>query len=87
MNQDKQFVFSCETSMQEEKLNYNLTIPKDSFPKGSYSLNCIIYKPAIAQYDNINDCCTFSILNNKDEFAHLEGFNIGSVYKEYLWEY
>jgi lipopolysaccharide transport system ATP-binding protein len=86
MNHDKQYLFSSEISLRPDKANYQLTIPPNTLTKGVYSLSCIIYKPAIAQYDNVDDCCSFSVINNNEIFSHLEGFNIGSVYKKTLWE-
>jgi len=86
MNQDKQFLFSSEKSFENDKQQYTLLLPKNSLTKGEYSLSCIIYKPAVTQYDNVDDCCVFTIINNNATFSHLEGFNIGSVYKSTIWE-
>jgi hypothetical protein len=86
MNNEKQILFSSETPLLSEKYQYKLSIPPQSLTKGAYSLSCIIYKPAIAQFDNIDDCCGFTIENNSSSFSHLEGFNIGSVYKKTKWE-
>ncbi len=86
LNQDKYPLFASETPLSPGKDNYLLTIPKHTLTKGRYSLSCILYKPAIAQYDVVEDCCPFSIVSNTDEFSHLEGFNIGNVYSKTLWQ-
>ena len=80
-----QVLFSCEINIRYEKNNYKLTIPKKTLVKGNYKLNCIIYHPAVFQYDNVN-CCNFSILDNINEFAHLESFDIGNLYINQIWE-
>jgi len=63
-----------------------LTIRKDFLTRGSYSLNCIIYIPGITQYDHIDSCSSFSVLDAGSDFAHLESFDYGTVFGEFLWE-
>jgi lipopolysaccharide transport system ATP-binding protein len=62
-----------------------LRFDKLTFAKGNYKLNCILYHPAVAQYDSVNDCCSFSVIDNKPEFAHLETFDIGKIYTSSNW--
>jgi lipopolysaccharide transport system ATP-binding protein len=80
-----QVLFSCETELIYTKNNYTLTIPSKMLVKGLYKLNSIIYHPAVAQYDMVNDCCSFTITDNIKELAHLETFDIGKVYIPYNW--
>jgi lipopolysaccharide transport system ATP-binding protein len=81
----EQVLFSCQKELIKDKKNYLFTIPKGTLVKGNYNLNIIIYEPAIAQFDNINTCCSFTILNNIEEYAHLETFDIGSMYVSKNW--
>ena len=78
-------LFSCEIELKKNKKLYKLIIPKNTLVKGDYKLNCIIYHPAITQYDNII-CCNFTIIDNIKEFTHLETFDIGRVYINQIWE-
>jgi len=81
----EQALFSCEIELDYNKNEYVLSIPSKTLVKGFYKLNCIIYHPAIAQYDVVNECCNFSIIDNIKEFGHLETFDIGKVYISHNW--
>jgi lipopolysaccharide transport system ATP-binding protein len=83
---NEQVIFSCETYFTENKTDYYLEIPPNTLTRGSYRLNCIIYQPAVAQYDNVSDCCSFTILDNNADFAHLDTFDIGKVYVKQNWK-
>ncbi|PWA09935.1 ABC transporter ATP-binding protein [Flavobacterium laiguense] len=80
-----QALFSSEIELKRDKSLYNLVIPKFTLVKGFYKLNCIVYHPAITQYDVIDSCCNFSIINNRPDFSHLETFDIGKVYSQTKW--
>ena len=62
-----------------------MSIPSKTLVKGFYKLNCIIYHPAVAQYDIVKECCNFGIIDNIKEFGHLETFDIGKVYISHNW--
>lgn len=76
-------IFSTEVQINNQN-EYYLTIPANTLVKGSWFVNLIIYKPGSAQFDNVS-CCKFSVLNNNEQFAHLENFNIGKVYAASSW--
>jgi lipopolysaccharide transport system ATP-binding protein len=78
-------LFSAEIALDIHKMAYQLIIPKETLVKGNYKLNCIIYHPAIAQYDNVARCCNFSVIDNIAAFSHLESFDIGKVYVNQKW--
>ncbi len=81
----EQVLFSCETELDYNKKKYVLSLPSKTLVKGYYKLNCIIYHPAVSQYDVVSDCCNFSILDNIKDFGHLETFDIGKVYISHNW--
>jgi lipopolysaccharide transport system ATP-binding protein len=81
-----QVVASSETKLIDGKKNYNFSLPENILVKGRYKLNCIIYQPAVTQYDNIQECCHFEILDNNKQFSHLETFDIGKVYIPQNWK-
>ncbi len=85
VSQSHTVLFSCETELIDGKTSYELTIPNNTLTKGEYHLDCIIYHPAVTQYDHIKDCCYFQIINNNESFSHLEGFDIGNVYNQHTW--
>lgn len=67
-----------------DKETYTLTLPPNYLKKGNYSINVILYQPAVEVYDEVN-CCNFSILNNNKEYSHLETFNSGKIYAQEAW--
>ena len=85
MDNLEQPICSCEIELEHKKNNYELTISKETLVKGFYKLNCIIYHPAIVQYDIIEGCCNFAVVENIKEFSHLETFDIGKVYISHRW--
>ncbi len=86
MDTFEQVLFSTEIELGLNKTDYKLTIPKKTLVKGNYKLNCIIYHPAVTQYDNVTECCNFNIIDNIKEFSHLETFDIGKVYISNNWK-
>lgn len=87
LDQLEQVIFSNQIELKEGVKEYQLTVEKDTFTKGNYKLNIILYHPAVAQYDNVNDICNFTILNNNKQFYNLETFDIGKVYINQKWSY
>jgi len=84
LDASKNKVFSAEKKI-EKKLSFSLRIAPAFLTRGNYSLQAIIYKPAIAQYDLVEDTCGFSIIDTGSEFAHLETFDYGRVFGNYNW--
>lgn len=83
----EQVIFSNQIELKEKVKKYSLTVKANTFVKGSYKLNAILYHPAVAQYDNVSDICNFTILNNNEEYYNLETFDIGKIYLEQEWNY
>jgi lipopolysaccharide transport system ATP-binding protein len=77
-------IFANETNVEAGVLS--LQLPGKVLVKGSYSLNCIIYTPASAQYDVIEECCNFNIVDTAPAFSHLEGFDYGIVINQGNWK-
>ena len=86
MDNLEQAIFSCEVEIVYGKKDYTLTIPNKTLVKGYYKLNVIIYHPAVVQYDIIESCCNFSVVDNRTDFSHLETFDIGKVYVPNTWK-
>ncbi|UBB89226.1 ATP-binding cassette domain-containing protein [Candidatus Kaistella beijingensis] len=84
MDGDEQPIFSAEQPI-EDKNSFSITIPQNTLVKGNYSLSIYLYKPGSSPFDVVEKCCDFSVINNNDEFAHLENFNIGKVYSPTIW--
>jgi len=79
----KRKIFSCE--VLASKKNYRLKIERNMFVRGSYSLNSILYTPGIAQFDNVEECCNFAIVDSGSEFSHLDTFDYGVVFGKFAW--
>ncbi len=84
LNALEQVVLTCETVLKEKEV-YKFKIPEETLVKGNYKLNCIIYQPAVSQYDNVKGCCEFQVLDNIKAYAHLEKFDIGNMYVSKNW--
>ena len=80
----KRRVFASETNIESERLS--LRVDSNFLTRGRYSLMCIIYIPAISQFDVVDDCCSFSIVDGGSPFAHLESFDYGTVFARTYWE-
>jgi lipopolysaccharide transport system ATP-binding protein len=63
-----------------------LKIKSKFLTRGQYSISAIIYIPAIAQFDVIEDCCSFTVVDTGSEFYHLETFDYGVVFGNFSWE-
>jgi lipopolysaccharide transport system ATP-binding protein len=85
MDNLEQPIFSCEVELEYSRSQYTLTIPSETLVKGFYKLNCIIYHPAVVQYDIVDVCCNFVVIDNIKKFSHLETFDIGKVYISHNW--
>lgn len=86
MDIDEFVLFSSKTPIINGKSEYEFTLHNESLVKGNYCLSIYIYKPGSAPYDVVDNCCSFTVLNNNDEFSHLETFNIGKVYNSGIWQ-
>jgi len=85
-DQENQIVGATEVVVVGDKLNYSYQIPANFLTKGHYSINFILYNPGVAQFDLVEECCNFEILDNNSLFSHLESFNIGNVYLPNNWK-
>jgi lipopolysaccharide transport system ATP-binding protein len=81
----EQVVFSSEISTSNKRKDYSATIPSNFLVKGSYKINSIIYQPGVSQFENISDLLNFEVLDNNEQFAHLETFDIGKIYGNLIW--
>ncbi len=76
-------ISSAETVINAS--NIQLWIDENFLTRGDYCLQCIVYIPAVAQYDLIEECCNFSIIDGGSAFSHLETFDYGIVFGKYTW--
>lgn len=84
LDKQKVKVFSAEKEIRNQK-DFLLEIKCPFLTRGFYSLQVIVYRPAIEQYDFIEDTCGFSVIDAGSEFSHLETFNYGCVFGDYEW--
>ena len=84
LDRNKRKIFSAEKKINSEG-QISLDILPDFLTRGNYSLQTIIYKPAIAQFDNIDDICSFEIIDAGSHFSHLETYDYGTVFGKYEW--
>jgi lipopolysaccharide transport system ATP-binding protein len=85
VDENEQVVGSSEIIINRADNIYTYQLDGNVLVKGKYKLNCIIYQPGVIQFDNVDECCHFEILDNNPLFAHLETFDIGKVYIPNKW--
>jgi len=80
----KRKVFSAE-KLIGKAFWFILEIQSHFLTRGMYSIQVIVYKPATVKFDFIEDVCSFEIVDAGSQFAHLENFNYGCVFGNYIW--
>ena len=75
-------IFSAETPIFDTK---RLKIHSPFLTRGHYSIQTIIYRPAVTVYEQIDKICSFDIVDAGSEFAKLETFDYGCVFGSYDW--
>ncbi|WP_234109895.1 ABC transporter ATP-binding protein [Chryseobacterium sp. R2A-55] len=85
MDHDEQPLFSSERTIKDIDI-FTFEVPANTLVKGNYFLSIYLYNPGSSPYDVVERCCEFSVINNNEDFAHLENFNIGKVYMPTAWK-
>lgn len=85
MDHDEQPLFSSERTIKDIDI-FTFEVPGNTLVKGNYFLSIYLYNPGSSPYDVVERCCEFSVINNNEDFAHLENFNIGKVYMPTAWK-
>lgn len=85
-NSSDNVVFSSEFKIPEKDCEIVFSIPPNTLINDKYRLNSIIYQPGVSKYEDIDELCSFEIIDRIEEFAHLQGFDIGSVYIQTEWK-
>ena len=75
-------IFSAETPIFE---NVTLKIHSHFLTRGHYSIQTIIYRPAIMVYEQLDKICNFDVIDAGSQFARLETFDYGCVFGAYDW--
>lgn len=76
---------TSESKVSNDKSTYQYTIPKETLVKGNYKLNCVLHQSGVTLIDRVNECCSFVILNNNNDFLHLERYDLGKFYVSQNW--
>ncbi len=85
LDKHKRKIFSAETKIKD-KNKFCLFIKPVFLTRGFYSIQTIIYRPAITQYEVIEDICSFEVIDGGSKFSHLETFDYGCVFGQYSWK-
>jgi lipopolysaccharide transport system ATP-binding protein len=80
----KRKIFSAEKKITSSG-KYQLCIHPNFLTRGMYSVQSIIYKPAVSVYEIIEDTGAFEIMDSGSRFSHLETFDYGCVFGSYKW--
>jgi lipopolysaccharide transport system ATP-binding protein len=65
--------------------SFVLEIASKFLTRGTYSLQVYLYKAPVTEYEFLDDVCSFEVVDAGSEFAHMEGFNYGSVFGRFEW--
>ncbi len=77
-------IFSAEKKIYGSDV-YKLFINGNFLTRGNYIVQLIIYKPGVAQFDLLEEPCSFSIVDSGSYFVHLDSFDYGVVFGNYKW--
>ncbi|TDK43316.1 ABC transporter ATP-binding protein [Algoriphagus formosus] len=77
-------IFSAEQKVIGSK-QYKLFVKEKFLTRGNYSIQLILYKPGISQFDFIEQTCHFEIIDSGSDFVHLNSFDYGVVFGNYEW--
>ncbi len=80
----KRKIFSCLTTLEMIE-TFGLKVNRRQLTKGIYSIQAILYRRGVEQYENLDDICEFSIVDLGSEFDGLSGFDYGVVFSNYEW--
>jgi lipopolysaccharide transport system ATP-binding protein len=84
LDRHKRKIFSAESKIEDKK-KLSLVIESKFLTRGHYSIQAIVYKPGVTQYDILEDVCSFNVVDIGSHFSHLETFDYGSVFGSYKW--
>ncbi|OJV42937.1 MAG: ABC transporter ATP-binding protein [Bacteroidales bacterium 36-12] len=82
LDRSKRKVFSAEKKVENQM---SLEIASEFLTRGIYSIQAVVYKPAVTQYDYLEDVCSFDVVDAGSHFSHLETYDYGSVFGQYSW--
>jgi lipopolysaccharide transport system ATP-binding protein len=80
----KRRLFALETSELKETMS--VVIDAKTLVRGSYSITAYINKPNIVRIDEIDDACSFEIIDNGSLMMKHGGFDYGGVFGRGHWE-
>jgi lipopolysaccharide transport system ATP-binding protein len=83
LDQFKNRIAASEASITDTNMTLKLKAP--FLTRGNYSLTCIIYTPAVSQFDLIEECCNFEIIDGGSPFSHLADFDYGRTFGPFVW--
>ena len=84
LDKNKRKLFSAEKKISKTEI-LTLEIKENFLTRGFFSIQAIVYKPAIGKFDFIEDACTFQVIDAGSNFTHLETFDYGTVFGQYSW--
>lgn len=85
-------IFTTEQSFNNmlsvNKINGEATvkIPQHFLLPGDYKMNVAIHIPNLQLFDNVDNVCSFNIVDNGSEFSKYIGVDIGSVFSKCEWK-
>lgn len=85
LDSTKRRVFAAETVLTQDKSNYFLKIGKKFLTRGSYSIHVMTHIPNLRPIDELEDICSFSIIDNTSELSIHGGYDYGPVFGRYEW--
>lgn len=79
----KRSVFALESNQLEEKMK--VAIDAHTLVRGNYSIRAFINQPNIARIDEVDDVCSFEIIDNGSQMMKHGAFDYGSVFGKGKW--
>lgn len=82
----KRRVFSTECQVSKDKDEYLLEIESHFLTRGFYSLHVFTHIPGIVRFDEIEDVCTFSVIDQGSSLHKHGGYDYGVVFGKCYWK-
>lgn len=79
----KRSVFALESNQLKEKMK--VAVDAHTLVRGHYSIRAFINQPNIARIDEVDDVCSFEVIDNGSQMMKHGSFDYGSVFGRGKW--
>lgn len=78
-------VFSAEIQLNKNSNNLKLQIDNNFLSHGRYNITAFLHIPKLKRFDEVEQVCSFEVVDDNSPFIIHDGYNHGYVYGNYKW--